>query len=131
MLCSYCNKKINLDEIGNRIGEPFKINFPEYKDVIFCSSICGNKYCIDKNIPFRFCIHPECDKRGPYHKKQHLATPHAYYCPDCFQKIKVTCAFCNRKYYSNRSKAIKAIDPERFCSIKCEKLFHATENRNK
>jgi hypothetical protein len=131
MLCEYCNKKVDLDELGNRIGAPFIINLPEYESVIFCSAICGNKYCIDKNIPFRFCIHPNCDKRGPYYKKQYFAIPHAYYCYDCFQKIKVTCAYCGRRYYSNRSKARKTNDPERFCSIKCEKLFHANEIHNK
>jgi hypothetical protein len=37
------------------------------------------------------------------------------------------CEQCGREYNSKRSKARKAKEPERFCSKKCEKDFHANK----
>ena len=122
-VCAYCNREVDLKDIRNRIVPPYFIDLPDQKDIYFCSATCGNKFCIDKNIPFRFCINPNCAERGPYFKKTYIFPPHAIYCSDCYRERLVICEYCGRKYNSNRSKARKADEPERFCSIKCEKIF--------
>ena len=122
-VCAYCNRKVDLEDIGNRIVPPYLIELPDREEV-FCSAKCGNEYCIDKNIPFRFCINPNCAERGPYYKKIIVIPPYNVHCQDCFLKARITCEFCGRKYPINRSKARKANESKRFCSIKCEKLFH-------
>ena len=124
IVCAYCNRGVDLENIGNRIVPPYYIVLEDQRDTFFCSATCGNKYCIDNNIPFRFCINPNCAERGPYYKKTIIIPPHAIYCSYCSYARLVICKYCGRKYNSNRSKARKANEPERFCSIKCEKLFH-------
>jgi len=131
ILCAYCNKEVEVKDfegIGYRIVEPYIVDVPGFYG-IFCSAICGNKYCIDNNIPFRFCIHPNCGERGPYYRKTIIIPPHAVFCSRCHLNSRITCGWCGRGYHSKRSKAQKAKEPERFCSIKCEKEFHRNEIR--
>ena len=127
MFCAYCNLRVDLEAIRSRNIESYVVELPDRKE-IFCSAKCGNEYCIDKNIPFRFCINPNCGERGVYHKKTIIIPPYEVYCHDCFLKAKITCECCGREYYINRSKARKANNPERFCSKKCEKEFYAKNN---
>ena len=122
VLCAYCNIEVDFGEVGNRIVEPYIIDISGlYK--VFCSAPCGNKYCIDNNIPFRFCSNPNCSERGMYYRKTIIIPPHAVFCPRCHLETVTTCISCGRKYNSKKSKARKTNDPERFCSIKCEKNF--------
>ena len=121
ILCGYCNKELDIDEITNRVIPPFMLSVRGQRDEIFCSAKCGNKYCIDKNISYRYCINPNCGQRGAYHKKTFIFPPENVLCSDCFRETTVTCECCGRKYHKTRSKAKKTGEPDRFCGIKCKK----------
>ena len=125
ILCSNCGKTIDSTNIQNRFVPPYIIDIPAQKDKIFCSATCGNSYCKDKDIPFRFCCNPNCAKRGSYFKKSKMfPPPHAIFCQECFLQTFVKCVWCGREYTVYRNKAQKTNDPERFCGRNCEKRFH-------
>ena len=121
IFCGYCNKTFVFDEITNRTIPPYVLSVSSQPDIVFCSAKCGNKYCIDKNIPFRYCSNQNCGQRGAYHQKTYINPPEDVLCGECYKEALVTCESCGKKYFSNCAKAKKSGEPERFCSIKCKK----------
>ena len=133
VLCGYCNKGLDMDEIANRAIPPYVLSVSGQPDIVFCSAKCGNRYCIDKNIAFRYCANPNCGQRGAYHQKTYINPPEDVLCGECYQKALITCEFCGKRYFGKRAKAQKSGEPERFCSIKCKKAnkkFYRYDDNN-